>query len=60
MSATKDESISYKVVHLVVCFPRPRALDISFVSRFRFLSSLFNRDDLPAPDSDQQRLLFYL
>ena len=50
MSETKDESISYKVVHLVVCFPRPRALDISFVSRFRFLSSLFNRDDLPAPD----------
>ena len=50
VSAISELSISYKVVHLVVCLPRPKALDISFVSRFNVLSNLFNRDDFPAPD----------
>ena len=43
-------STSYNVTHLVVCFPLPRAFDISFVSRDKFLSNLFRIDDLPAPD----------
>ena len=50
VSAIREPSTSYNVVHLVVCFPLPKALDISFVSKDRFLSSLFNSDDFPAPD----------
>ena len=34
---------------LVVCLPLPSALDIGAVSISRFLSSAFNRVDLPTP-----------
>ena len=50
VSAINAPSTSYNVTHLVVCFPLPSAFDISFVSSDKFLSNLFRRDDLPAPD----------
>lgn len=58
VSAIKLPSISYKVTHLVVCFPLPRAFDISLVCKSRFLSNLFRREDLPAPDCPANTTVF--
>ena len=34
---------------LVVCFPLPKASDISLVSKFKLISNLFNKEDFPTP-----------
>ena len=41
VSSTFPLKSSTKVTYLVVCLPLPKALDISFVSKFKLLSSLF-------------------
>ena len=49
VSATNPPNSVINSVCLVVCFPRPNALEISAVLIFKLVSNIFNKVDLPAP-----------